>query len=237
MTEYTEKSIRDSFLDTHRPAEKTFSAIHLGSELLVNYLERTSTPIRLEPDLLDRFFRDSYSAVSQIPEVTLENGWRIIASRHFLDSSIPMVGVPSVLATTRILDMRGNPDHPIALELGVLSWMYYKAHRVVPESIAIIIDKLFTHYRPMPTEQLNIIEMEVLHPVEVIEQMLIDRTTALDLALQKKKAPEKCTTIRFHRQNGNTVNMSCTHYCHFRDSCPHVGKKSYSRAKTTNLIF
>jgi hypothetical protein len=230
-----ENKILSNFVDTFQPKIKTlpdnvFFYNELSSELLVNYLARIGDMDEREftiddlSTILRSKIRDDVQSLNLSKKL---HNWTILGFIHYLrDDAIIL---PVFLSTNRILEIKSEgKDNKYAMDLQVLRYLDGSNKKLY----VLAIDRLFSNYRLMPTKLLNLIEIEETYTDEEIEDKLISRTTDLDLALSSKKTPERCVKIKWHRRHGKNVNMTCTKYCNYSKSCPHMKKSSFISVDT-----
>ncbi|MCF6330994.1 MAG: hypothetical protein L3I99_05545 [Sulfurimonas sp.] len=222
-------------------SDKIFNAHELGEELLVNYLHRKSkeNDIIHFSTLFNKIFRTSFIQKPPSAFYKLSNGWDIVARKYYHDKKNNILAIPVVASTNRILEIiKDEKNNYLSLELSILRLVYTSLHRGSEPRLAIIaIDRIFTDYKHMPTSAFNFIEPSSLLNNNDIVEMLVERTNQLESYLNTTSEPAKCVGIKYHRQKGKSINMTCTYYCNVSDGCKHKNNFVSSRIKLNKLIF
>jgi len=224
-------------------AEKSLYAHELGQEMLVSYLSRTSG------ENINQHFSQTFNSIVKLATsaesskriIELSNGWSIVSRVDYLDHDTQTIAITTAMSTNRIIELRkAGPDHPLFLELAIAA-LSYRGTVITPGSdwkfMIIAIDRLYTDYKVMPTQPINYIIPKEIYDYEAIEAQLIQYTDSLQHHIDSGTLPPKCTNLRFHRQKGKSVNMTCAHYCPVSYSCKYRSNYAATTAKINNIIF
>lgn len=233
--EHTE-AISKYFRPKVRPKDGVFYAHELGSELLVNYLARTSEPndVRLNMETLNDSIKQLFPTIRL--SIMLENNWTIRAKIPVLNQDTNSLYLPVVLSTNRIVELskaiKSDSFHPLIAELSFAGRHYDSDVKL----FIVAIDRLYTDYRKMPTEAWNLLEVKPMDGNAVLD-IYTERTNELQRHLSDKTEPSRCENIRWHKAGGKVRNMTCMYYCNHSDSCKQFSSYSKSKHIQNDIIF
>lgn len=227
---------------------KSFDASEIGQEQLVSYLLRTRERKHHQhfSKLMTQLLHYGFESQAEFT-MDFDNGWQITASaiqQYNKENKLIGFFLPVVLSTNRIIELlKSDKSHPLKMQLSIIKLLSDESVDHTPGSelkyAIIVVDRLSTDYKQLPTKPFNIIELnsEDLYSHEEITNILTGYTNTLENHLDTGKLPSKCKNIKWHRQKGKNINMTCTHYCPVSNACKH--KNSYQRTSSTvkNLIF
>ena len=215
---------------------KTFLYNELSSEPLVNYLSRRYPEENetFNTEDLTRLFRKAMQTEITFEPIHKINGWQICGSISHYNEETNTISLPVILSTNRVLEIKSQGrDNQYAIDLAVLRYLHAMNSGSNCNIQVIAIDRLFTHYKAMPTKLLNIIPIEDSYDNNEIETMLSERLKLLD----SQTKPGICKNLRYHKKLGKTKRMQCSFYCNFGDVCPHNSKNNNYKVSKKSMIF
>lgn len=224
----------------YKPTNGVFDITELGSELLVNYLARTSEPneVSLSSSNLTDAIQQSFLVLQQ--NYSLDNDWDISIRVPFINKQTNSIYLPVVLSTNRILELqqaiKDNEFHPLIVELSLIACCNTEVYDIKPKLFIIAVDRLHTDYKPMPTKAWNIIELKNPMTIDELTKLLTSKTNKLQKHLVDRIEPSKCENIRWHKKSGKSINITCQR-CNYSTACKHFSNYMNSKRITNDLIF
>jgi len=233
--------------------KKIFSASMLGNELLQNYLK-----FKYGIKDKDQFEANTFGSIYQLGvdvaaekynkkeapktrylsayriKIPLSNGWIISGEMDQIDTKYNIIFDNKVSTATTVKKIKTEGlRHQYALQLGVYKWLLHKQaelNNIEPvdyKGAIALVNKTFSYYKTNNTNQLNLIEVPTFD-IDKIEELLIEVTDLLEIAIQSDKQPERCKNLfPFKQKNGKTLPMRCLYYCDLVEHC-----KSFKDGKT-----
>jgi hypothetical protein len=238
---------------------KIFSASMLGNDLLQNYFK-----IKFGITKSNIFSASEFGSIYQLGvdsavenaseeykifknktrlEYKLENGWIISGEIDQLCDEKCVIFDNKVTYTTSIKKTKKEgKDGQYALQMAVYKLLLKKSYKTKCKeyvSVLPMIDKYYSNFKEMETNQLNFVEIDT-YSIEEIEDKLIERTNKLQEYLDLGTEPNECANLFLYKPKKTgrkALRMRCLHYCGYKDVCKYYQKANYNNNQFINSLM
>ncbi len=148
---------------------------------------------------------------------TLSNGWEIDGKSDMVqfDNGI-VIDYKGMSASAYAVLKSNKRDHKVNMQMAIYRWLFNVDYAEVHVFCTNWDPCNATH----PASAYQVFKPEMYEPSE-IEEIMLNKTTELELQLASGKAPAKCEDVMPRRlANGSFINSKCTFYCSYAHVCP-----------------
>jgi hypothetical protein len=234
------ESLKESIINKNtvkvKKSKKILYSDMFSEEPLKHYLSIISdvSKTNFDTDLFTNIFRSGFKSDLEEPrEISCDfKDCTITGTVYAYDKQTDSIILPVVLSTNRIMEIKKrSKTNKYIIDITMLKYIYEKINNRKIGTTIVAIDKLFTHYKKMPTELLNIIDIKNHLSTKEIELLISKRIKELSTE------PEKCENIRWHKKYGKNINMSCSFYCDYNKICKKQFGTNRQPKITQNSLF